>query len=228
MADGSCAGFGLAIRKLMVRGNRGRLLLSVPHLEIAPGAKIGITGPSGAGKSTLLFAMAGLVDRIEGQVTWTGVDLSTLNSRERARFRNRSMGIVFQDFLLFDELDAAANASVIALFRPKAERSAIRDEGNALLARLGINAGDRATSSLSGGERQRVAVARALAGGAQILLADEPTANLHREAADALADDLVAHADTAGRTLVTVSHDPALLERMDRVITLSDGQLTEI
>lgn len=213
----------LDVAELAVRTKRGRVLLSVPRLSLAPGASLGIRGPSGAGKSTLLFALAGLLDRIEGSVIWDGIDLAALRPSARAAFRASHMGIVFQDFLLFEELDAAANAALPALYRPRAERGAIRARAHAVLARLGVSTEARTVTTLSGGERQRVAVARALANDAAILLADEPTANLHREAADALIEDLVARVRESGTTLVVVSHDTRLLARMDRVIDIRDG-----
>ncbi|WP_102107838.1 ABC transporter ATP-binding protein [Oceaniglobus roseus] len=216
----------LSVRDLVVREGE-RVLLSLPALDLAPGTTLGIRGPSGAGKSTLLFALAGLDARATGQVLWGGLDLLALRGGGRAAFRARRMGIVFQDFLLFDELDALGNASVSTLYRTRGDRAPLKARAGALLERLGVPDGRRAVPTLSGGERQRVAVARALAHGPDILLADEPTANLHREAAEALAGDLLAAAAGPGKVLVAVSHDEALLARMDRVIALKDGTLAD-
>ena len=218
-------GASLRVRDLTVAAPRGRVLLSVPALEIAPGESLGIRGPSGAGKSTLLFALGGLADRMSGQVAWDGTDLCALSSVERSGFRARNVGIVFQDFLLFDELGALANAALPALIRPRADRPAIRARAEGLLSRLGIEDRSRRVPTLSGGERQRVAVARALATSPRILLADEPTANLDRETGRRLIDDLADQAGRSGATLVAVSHDEALLQRMDRVLTMRDGRL---
>ncbi|WP_216601423.1 ATP-binding cassette domain-containing protein [Vreelandella azerica] len=151
-------------------------------------------------------------------------NLVELSQRRRAAFRERHVGMIFQDFLLFEELDALTNAGLSALFRPRSERAGIRARAAEHLQRLGIQDGTRKVASFSGGERQRVAVARALAANPDILLADEPTASLHRSAADALSQDLVALARDAGTSLIVVSHDERLLACMDEVLTIADGR----
>lgn len=204
----------------------GRVLLDLPRLALDPGTALGVRGPSGAGKSTLLHALAGLLDRVEGRIAWGATDLYAMPRARRAAFRNAHVGMIFQDFLLFEELGALDNASLSALFRPRRQRAALRAGARQHLDRLGIDAAARSVASFSGGERQRVAVARALAADPAILLADEPTASLHRDAADALIGDLLALVQGGGKTLVAVSHDPNLLARMDRVIDIADGRLT--
>lgn len=220
-------GLPLAVTGLEVRNPRGRTLLSVPGLTVPAGALIGIRGPSGAGKSTLLYALAGLLETTQGQVRWGGTDLLTLGPERRAAFRADHIGMIFQDFLLFEELDALGNAGLTALFRPRATRAPLRARAAAQLARLGLGGSGEARSvaSFSGGERQRVAIARAMAAEAPILLADEPTASLDRAAADRLVEDLVAIARDSGMTLIAVSHDQNLIARMDRVLTVTDGAL---
>lgn len=221
----AAAGLPLSVSGLGIRGPRGRQLLTVPALEIPAGALIGIRGPSGAGKSTLLYALAGLLDRATGQVRWGGTDLLALGPERRAAFRADHIGMIFQDFLLFEELDAVGNAGLTALFRPRAARAPLRARAEAQLVRLGLDSDARSVASFSGGERQRVAIARAMAARAPILLADEPTASLDRVTADRLIDDLVALARDTGTTLIAVSHDLRLIERMDRVLTILDGAL---
>ena len=215
----------LTVTDCVVRSDRGRVLLSVPSLELEPGVSLGIRGPSGAGKSTLLYALAGLLDRAEGSVRWGDTDLLALSAARRTQFRAERIGMIFQDFLLFDELGALANASLPSMYAPRAQRAALKARASAQLTHLGIPAATRAVNSFSGGERQRVAVARALANDAGILLADEPTASLNRDAADALIADLVARVRNDGKTLIAVSHDTHLLDRMDRVISLADGHI---
>lgn len=200
------------------------MLLEVPHLKAPPGSLIGVRGPSGAGKSTLLYALAGLLDSAEGHVLWGDTDLCSLTSGRRAGFRADTMGMVFQDFLLFEELSAIANAGIAAMFRKPEERAPLRGRAARTLEALGLDAGpSRLASSYSGGERQRIAVARALANDAAILLADEPTASLHRDAADRLIEDLCNLVRDTGKTLVAVSHDEALIARTDRVLTIENG-----
>ncbi|MFW2588451.1 ABC transporter ATP-binding protein [Sagittula sp. SSi028] len=215
---------GLGLRDVVVRSARGRVLLDAPQLDITAGALVGITGPSGAGKTTLLHVLAGLM-RSTGQVSWAGQDLAQMSESHRATFRAQHMGMVFQDFLLFDALSAFDNARLSSLFVSKDTRSGIAKEAETLLARFGLQDTGRSVASLSGGERQRVAVARALAANPAVVLADEPTAALDRAAADRLIGDLVSSCRSAGRTLVVVSHDTALLDEMDRVIRVDGGQI---
>lgn len=219
-------GRSLTVQDLVVTGEGGRRILSVPRLEIAAGSAVTVRGPSGAGKSTFLYALAGLVAPSSGRILWDGEDIAALGEPARAAFRRRTVGFVFQEHLLFEELSAPGNAGLAALYAASHERGAIRARAAAQLSRLGLDGvATRRSDSYSGGERQRIAVARALAGDPDVILADEPTASLDRANADRLADDLVALARTEGRTLVTVSHDPALHTRADRVLDFADGQL---
>ncbi len=218
----------LKVNGLAVRTGRGRTLLQMNALSVPAGSMIGVRGPSGAGKSTLLYALAGLLDVVDGDVLWGDADLYAMSAEGRASFRAERMGMIFQDFLLFEELGAGGNAGISTMFRPASERAALRARSDGYLRGLGLDASaGRPASSYSGGERQRIAVARALANDASILLADEPTASLHREAADRLIDDLCGLVQETGRTLVAVSHDPVLIERMDRVLTIENGVVTK-
>lgn len=218
---------GLRVDNLTVSNGRGRVLLNVPALQIAPGQLVGVRGPSGAGKSTLLNAVAGLLPGASGQVIWGDTDLLALGDEARTGFRAAHMGFIFQDFMLFDELSPLDNASLSALFAPKAKRGGLIAAARAQLGRLGVPEDTRQVASFSGGERQRIAVSRALAANPDVILADEPTASLDRKAADALIADLTGLARDQGKTLLAVSHDPALLEMMDQVVTVSDGQLAD-
>lgn len=216
----------LIVRNLTVTSDRERRLLSVPHLDVPPGTSLGIRGPSGAGKSTLLYALAGLLETAKGEIAWGETALLGLSMEQRATFRSNHIGLIFQDFLLFDELSAAANASLPAMYLPKHQRRALRDTANTQLAHLGLQEIHRRVDSFSGGERQRVAVARALSNDTDVLLADEPTASLDRTAADRLIKDLTALTRQTEKTLIAVSHDAHLLDHMDRVITVADGQVS--
>lgn len=217
-------GLALSVRDLVVEGDRGRRLLRIGALDIPAGSRVGVRGPSGAGKSTFLYAIAGLVALKAGTVTWGDETISAMNASQRARFRRERVGMIFQDFLLFEELPALGNAALAAGYAERAERGRIADGAAAMLAHLGLgDHADRAVDTFSGGERQRVAVARALAADPPIILADEPTASLDRAAADRLIGDLADLAETRGKTLIAVSHDAALHERMDRVIDIVDG-----
>lgn len=214
----------LSVRNLVVTGRSGRVLLDVPRLDLKPGTALGVRGPSGAGKSTLLSALMGLAPRATGEVIWGATQLLRLGASSRAAFRRQTMGLVFQDFMLFDELGADANAAIQAAFSPRADRPRLRAAADRLLADLGLADPSRRTASYSGGERQRVAMARALAHDPRIVLADEPTASLDREAGTAIGDQLFARVRDRGVTLIVASHDEDLLDRMDRVLTLDHGK----
>lgn len=214
----------LSARGLSVRSG-DRLLLSLDRLELPAGSLTGIRGPSGAGKTTALHALAGLVNAT-GSLRWGRTELCGMSQAARARFRGARMGMIFQDFLLFEELSARDNALVSAAFRR--DRADLARSVDSLMERLGISSlADRRADLLSGGERQRVAAVRALAHGPAILLADEPTASLDRPAADTLIADLAALARDEGRTVVIVSHDRQVWEAMDRLLTIQDGNLVE-
>jgi ABC-type lipoprotein export system ATPase subunit len=220
-------GLPLSVSGLRVKGDNGRTILAAESFEVAPGTAVAIRGPSGAGKSTLLYALAGLVPVAGGSVRWGDTEISRLGEDARAAFRRQWIGMVFQDFLLFEELSAVANASLAGAYS-RGRRRAIADGATAMLDRLGIGPSDgRTVATFSGGERQRVAVARALAADPSIILADEPTASLDRPAADALVEDLTRLARDAGKTLIVVSHDLSVHERMDRLVDVADGRLAE-
>src|SRR5690606_8414559 len=195
---------GLSITDLSVCAPSGRTLLSVPALTLAPGTCLGVRGPSGAGKSTFLFSIAGLIENATCAVRCGDTDLIPLSAEARATFRRRTVGIVFQDFLLFEELSAAANAALPGAYASRARQSAIAQTAASVLSRLGVAHGARTVESFSGGERQRVAIARALAADPAIILADEPTASVDRASADSLIDDLVSLARDTGKTLIAI------------------------
>ncbi|MDF2232905.1 ATP-binding cassette domain-containing protein [Albimonas sp. CAU 1670] len=217
----------LRIEGLVVRTPEGRTILSVERLHVPAGATLGIQGPSGAGKSTLLHAISGLIPVSAGRVMWGGTDLAALPEAARDAFRRRALGLIFQDFLLLEELSPLDNAAVAAAWAPRAERAAIRARAAELLSRFGAPIAARSVSGLSGGERQRIAAARALARDPAAILADEPTASLDRENADRLVADLLAAARERGRTVIAVSHDAAMMAAMDRVVQVVDGQVRQ-
>lgn len=216
----------LQIDGLRVTNTQGRVLLDVPMLQVPAGQSLALRGASGAGKSTLLHVLSGLVHPSAGRVIWGSTDLTALSEDERARFRRETLGLVFQDGQLFEELSALDNAALGQAFAPPADRARIRANAQSWLLSLGLDhTNTRTVDSFSGGERQRIAVARAMATGPRVILADEPTAALDRARADALGADLVRIAVKQGCTLVIVTHDEPLCARMDRTITLADGRI---
>jgi putative ABC transport system ATP-binding protein len=200
-------------------------ILEIAQLAIAPGERVGIAGPSGAGKTTLLQVLAGLVAPTTGAVRWGAEDISRLPEAARDRWRRATVGLVFQDFALVPELDALANILLPATFDHWRAPAALRVRAAALLQRVGLPVTHRRVERLSRGEQQRVAVARALLREPALILADEPTASLDAETAGPVADLLIDVARERRASLVVVSHDAGLLERLDWVVRLDGGRV---
>ncbi|MEM9715727.1 MAG: ATP-binding cassette domain-containing protein [Pseudomonadota bacterium] len=209
----------LKVTDLSVDTPDGSRIVSGISFEIAAGQAIGITGPSGAGKSTLLFALAGLTAVNTGSIRWHETELTELDPVALTEFRSRDLGIVFQDHLLFYELSPSENADIASLFSDDGQTAV------GTLAALNVPTERARTTQLSGGERQRVAIARALAGNPRAILADEPSASLDHDNRSRVMDTLFAQTTGLGKTLIIVSHDPQVLYRMDKVLTLENGAL---
>jgi lipoprotein-releasing system ATP-binding protein len=194
-------------------------------LAVAEGEMVAVTGASGVGKSTLLHVL-GALDRAEqGEVSFGGQDVLTLDERALRQFRNRTIGFVFQAHHLLPEFSALENVMLPLLVarRPAGEA---RERAQALLTELGL--AHRLThrpATLSGGEQQRVAVARALARQPRLLLADEPSGNLDRETGRRLHELLRRLNQQTGITVVVATHNEELATACDRRARLEDGRL---
>jgi putative ABC transport system ATP-binding protein len=210
-------------RKEYVQGRRRVTALDGVSLSIEPGEFVAVIGPSGSGKSTLLHLAAVLDVPTSGSVTIEGRETAAMGEEERTLLRRRRIGLVFQFFNLIPTLTVLENTSLPAVLsggrlsdsRPAAER---------LLERVGLR--ERLThlpEELSGGEMQRVAIARALINDPALLLADEPTGNLDSATGREILGLLAAERGT--RTVVVVTHDPAVVAVADRAIRLRDGRL---
>ena len=216
----------IRVRSLSMRlasGGRAVDVLTDVSLEVPAGQFLAIAGPSGSGKSTLLGLIAGLDRPTAGCIEVDGVVVTELDEDALARFRRDHVGYVFQSFHLLPTLTALENVAVPLELGGDADAEA---RARALLAEVGL--AERAHHypvQLSGGEQQRVAVARALARRPPLLLADEPTGNLDSATGKQIIELLVGVNRRLGRTLVLVTHDPALAGHADRVITLRDGRI---
>lgn len=190
------------------------------RLCVDPGEQVVITGASGSGKSTLLHLSAGLMEPSEGVVSIDGVDLHTLRAGVRDRFRGRRIGMVFQTFHLLHGFSAKENILAALMFSelPKGSHSKRADE---LLGTLGIERPHARIDTLSIGQQQRVAVARAVACSPTLVLADEPTASLDPEHADAAIGLLQNACRACGSALVCVTHDRSIVDRFDRHLDLA-------
>ncbi len=194
-------------------------------LEIAKGEFVGVVGKSGSGKSTLMNMITGIDRPTAGEIWVNDQAIHGLDENKMARWRGRSMGVVFQFFQLLPTLTVVENVMLpmdfCRLYTPKERKVHAMD----LLER--VDMADQATklpSQISGGQAQRVAIARSLATDPPIVMADEPTGNLDSKTADAifhLFENLVAE----GKTFLMVTHDNELASRLHRVITIADGML---
>jgi putative ABC transport system ATP-binding protein len=190
--------------------------------EMGPGSSLAITGPSGSGKSTLLGLIGGLETPTAGRVSIGGTEISSLPEPQRARLRRDGLGFVFQSDSLLPFLTAVENVGLQLALHGAADG---HERCAELLARLGL-AGevDKLPDQLSGGQRRRVAVARALIHQPAVILADEPTGSLDAGSSAAVIDLLLDAQAELAATLVVVTHDPGVARRLDRTLTLRDGQ----
>lgn len=203
-------------------GNAGLVhILRGISLDVAKGSTVGLIGPSGSGKSTLLMVIAGLERISKGSVHINSTDITHFNEDKLARFRARNIGIVFQSFHLIPTLTALENVAVPLDFAGMPDAY---ERAGAQLDKVGLTSRrEHYPSEMSGGEQQRVALARALAGGAKLILADEPTGNLDKDTGKQIADLLFALPEEQGATLLLVTHDEKLAKRCQKIIRLEDG-----
>ncbi|MEM8813020.1 MAG: ABC transporter ATP-binding protein [Pseudomonadota bacterium] len=198
-------------------------ILKGVDLEVRGGESVGIVGPSGSGKTTLLMVLAGLERADAGQVRVAGEDLGTLSEDALARFRGRSVGIVFQSFHLIPNMTALENVAV------PLELAGLPDPFERARAELDlVGLGERTThypAELSGGEQQRVAIARALAPEPRLMIADEPTGNLDEATGEQIIALMFQAVADRNMTLALVTHDRTLAERCDRMVRVRSGEI---
>ena len=190
-------------------------------LDIADGEIVALLGPSGSGKSSLMAVLSGLERASGGDLSVAGQEFTAMDEDALAQSRRGRIGIVLQSFHLLPTMTAAENVATPMELNGEDEcRARARSELEAvgLAHRL-----DHYPTQLSGGEQQRVAIARAIAPRPQLIFADEPTGNLDVATGEEIVDLLFARRAETGATLLIITHDPALAQRCDRVITMADG-----
>lgn len=213
------------LRKTYRMGRQKVHALTGISLEIDRGEFVALTGASGSGKSTLLQIIGGLDKPSGGTVLVDGVDIGRLSDAKLSRFRNRTIGFVFQFFYLQPFLRLATNTEVPGMFArtPRKER---RARALRLIEEVGLSDRSRhLPREMSGGQMQRAAIARALLNQPAVLLADEPTGNLDSATGASIIELFERIRDEFGTTIVIVTHDDDLAMRADRTIRLSDGAL---
>lgn len=201
--------------------------LSGVDFTLERGQYVAISGPSGCGKSTLLSILGLLDSPTSGTYALAGVAVQEIDSRERARIRNREIGFIFQAFNLIGDLTVFDNVELPLTYRSGLSRAERRERVDDALARVGMTARARHfPAQLSGGQQQRVAVARALVGTPSILLADEPTGNLDSRNGDAVMA-LLQELHAAGATICMVTHDPRYANLAQRRVFMLDGRVVD-
>lgn len=202
-------------------------VLNGASLTLNPGELVGLVGPSGSGKSTLLHT-AGLLEKPEGgQVFLEGEDCVALGDSGRTRLRREKLGFVYQFHHLLPEFNARDNVAMPLMVGGMKRRKA-REKADALLAEMGLTERTKhQPGQMSGGEQQRVAIARALVNDPRLVIADEPTGNLDPATTERVFQSLIRMARSEGAAVLVATHNMALIQHMDRVLTLKEGKLTD-
>ncbi len=197
-------------------------------LDVRCGELLMLAGPSGCGKTTLLALIAAILDRDGGECTVLGLDLQKMEKTERARFRARSIGFVFQTFNLLPALSATENVAAPLLINGFSRSQAVC-RAREILDAVGLKTRkDALPSNLSGGQQQRVAIARALVHSPRVVICDEPTSQLDRETGQAVMEVLRTFARSVDRAVIVVTHDNRIFEFADRLARMDDGRIVEV
>lgn len=197
--------------------------LNTINLDIAKGEFVSIMGPSGCGKSTLLNVIGLLDEPTSGEVIVAGAQVKDYNSKSTSRFRNETLGFIFQSFHLIPDLSVIDNVELPLLYRKVGAKERKELSAKALES-VGLrNRMEHFPSQLSGGQKQRVAIARAIVGNPAILLADEPTGNLDSHMGNEVMDILMKLNQENNTTIVMVTHDENMAKQTNRLLRLYDG-----
>ncbi|MDF1758601.1 MAG: lipoprotein-releasing ABC transporter ATP-binding protein LolD [Legionellaceae bacterium] len=214
------------LSKAFTDGNTKIDVLNKVNLNIHFGDRLAIVGPSGSGKSTFLHLLGGLDSPSNGEVLIEGTNWHTLKEKQRCLLRNQKLGFVYQFHHLLPEFTALENVSMPLIVRRVSIKQALND-AKEMLASVGLEKRlDHKPSQLSGGERARVAIARALVHKPACVLADEPTGNLDQATAEKVFELMLDINSQARTSLVIVTHDKSIANKMDNILTLKEGALS--
>jgi predicted ABC-type transport system involved in lysophospholipase L1 biosynthesis ATPase subunit len=213
------------VRKTYKMGQRSLEVLRGVSVSVGRGEFLALRGASGAGKSTLVHLLGGLDTASAGSICFDGQDLTQLSHAALAHWRNARVGMVFQAYHLFPELNALENASLPARMARRSPREAA-ERARELLGRVGLGGRlEHRPYELSGGEQQRLAIARALVNSPDLILADEPTGNLDSHTGEEIIELLCALRAECQTTLLIATHDARVAARAPKVVELVDGQI---
>mgnify|MGYP001824967018 CR=1 FL=1 len=227
MNDESGVLYCRSVARRFAEGGSTLEVLSDVNLDVQPAERVAIVGASGSGKTTLLQILGGLDEPDDGEVFVGGEAMHGGSELSKGELRNKYIGFVYQFHHLLPEFSAEENVAMPLLIRREAKLAAL-EKARELLARVGL--GERLThkpGELSGGERQRAAVARALIARPQLVLADEPTGNLDAGNGEHVMQLMLELNQELQTSLVIVTHDMSIAKRMDRILVLEDGRLTQ-
>ena len=212
--------------KTYLVGKKKLIALKNINLNINKSEFIAIKGPSGSGKTTLLNLLGALDSPDSGQILFDGNDIAQMNSKERYLFRAQNLGFIFQHFNLIPELTVYENVEIPLLIARKKDR---REKVREIVKQVGLlDHIDHKPSELSGGQMQRVSISRALVKNPPLILADEPTANLDSKTAKIIIELMHQLNKEYGTSFIIATHDEMILDNMDRIIYLMDGEIVSM
>lgn len=215
------------VKEYAGQGGQKTCALSDVSFTFESGELISITGKSGSGKSTLLKILGGQIPFDGGSAVIEGVALENATAKSLSGYRNTKIGLVYQDFMLVDDISVIENVMLPLYFRKMPQSERYKKAAEVLTAVNMKDKANRKAGTLSGGEKQRVAVARALVKNPAVILADEPTGALD-VANGAAITELLFEINAKGKTVIIVTHDEELADKCRRKIVLSDGKITKI
>lgn len=215
------------VKEYAGQGGQKTRALSDVSFTFESGELISITGKSGSGKSTLLKILGGQIPFDGGSAVIEGVALENATAKSLSGYRNTKIGLVYQDFMLVDDINVIENVMLPLYFRKMPQSERYKKAAEVLTAVNMKDKANRKAGTLSGGEKQRVAVARALVKNPAVILADEPTGALD-VANGAAITELLFEINAKGKTVIIVTHDEELADKCRRKIVLSDGKITKI